>query len=505
MVGFERRRTFDSRYNTSLIGIEGELDNNQIDRLKKVARNWNFFEGYHWEELEAQDKEITVNYCRTFVNKFVAFELGKAFTFNLDSRTEKVAVHADGRDAFKFLEDVWVDNNQYLLSTEIGQMKSVTGEAWVQVRYLDPDELEDPYGEYEEGRIKLMLMHTSVVFPEYDPHDKDILTSVTVMYMYERVTRSKFLQRKMKEQVLYKQVWTKDECIVFDGKLEPQVFPNKYGVIPFVQIKNLTIAGTNDTISDLDDIIPLNTEYNMKEANISEIIDYHSAPVTIVYGAKIGNLEKGANKLWGGLAKDAKVENLGLTGDLGAAYNNLDGIRLAMCEVGNVPEAALGGSQSISNTSGVALQYQNLPLIEKTRLKRQSTEDGIERLNKLILLIAISEGLIVRPESIPARYFFFNEVDLPDTLPKDELLELQQIQIEMTLGLLSRRGALKRMGKEKIEELIAEIDEDMAKNPTLYGKEDPNAMPQLNSGMTNGQTPDEQMNIETTGENKKSA
>jgi hypothetical protein len=283
-------------------------------------------------------------------------------------------------------------------------------------------------------------------------------------------------------------------------------------VIPFIQIKSLTIAGTNETISDLDDIIPLNTEYNMKEANISEIIDYHSAPITIVYGAKIGNLEKGANKLWGGLAKDAKVENLGLTGDLGAAYNNLDGIRLAMCEIGTVPEAALGGSQSISNTSGVALQYQNLPLIEKTRLKRQSTEDGLERLNKLILLIALKEELITKPDDIQGRYFFFNEVDLPDTLPKDELLELQQIQIEMQLGLLSRRGALKRMGKEKIDDMILEIDKDRRDNPTVYGLQDPSAMghnnqdiPQLNSGMTNSQTPNEQLNIETTGQNKKPA
>lgn len=38
-----------------------------------------------------------------------------------------------------------------------------------------------------------------------------------------------------------------------------------------------------------------------------------------------------------------------------------------MCEIGGVPETVLGGAQAISNTSGVALQYINLPLIEKTR------------------------------------------------------------------------------------------------------------------------------------------
>lgn len=67
---------------------------------------------------------------------------------------------------------------------------------------------------------------------------------------------------------------------------------NKYGVIPFVQIKNLSIAGKVEGVGDLDDIIPLNVEYNLKQSNVSEIISYHSAPITVVYGAKISNIEK---------------------------------------------------------------------------------------------------------------------------------------------------------------------------------------------------------------------
>ena len=501
MIGFERTRgDFDDYFNTSLIGLQGELDSKQIERLKRIKRNWNFYEGYHWEEMPDMDSpELTVNYCRAFVNKFVSFELGKVFTFTTHKSMEGVKVTPDGRTLFEYLEDVWEDNKQYCFTEEMGQMKSVTGEAWVQVRYFKPEELDDPYGEYPQGRIQIMLLPTSVVFPEFDPHNRDKLTRVTIMYEYKKIEHTGILGRKREKKALYKQIWTDKECVVIDDGKKSEPYPNKYGVIPFVLIRNLAIAGRTEGYSDLEDVIPLNVELNLKESNVSEILDYHAAPITIVYGAKVGNLEKGANKMWGGLAKDARVENLELQGDLQASNTHILNLKNEMCEVGGIPETVLGGSQAISNTSGVALQYINLPLIEKTRVKRIYTEDGLERLNKLILLVSLLEGFITKPEGISNRDFFHIECSVPDTLPKDLLIELQQIQQEMKIGIESRKGAAQRMGKENIDDLFAKIDEDRAKNPELYGGKSED--PQLNSGMTNGETPIEQVRKEMTGSN----
>lgn len=225
-----------------------------------------------------------------------------------------------------------------------------------------------------------------------------MLKRITLVYQYYDYEKTGIFGKTKRTLKTFKQIWTKDECVTYDGKTEPVVVPNRYGVIPFVQIKNSILAGRNDGISDIECIIPMNVEYNLKKSNVSEILDYHAAPVTLVYGAKIGNLEKGANKLWGGLPKDAKVENLQLDGDLGASNNYLESLKLEMCEVGGVPETVLGGAQSISNTSGVALQYMNLPLIEKTQVKRQVTEVGLETLNKLILLVSLFEGLVFKPK-----------------------------------------------------------------------------------------------------------
>lgn len=509
MLGFERTRTIESLVTGSVVGpLSAELDSVQVARVNRIKQAWNFYEGYHWENLPDQDSaQLTINYCRAFVDKFVSFELSKAFTFTVHRDLESLVVTNDGRTLFQYLEDVWEDNDQYKFCTEMGQMKSVTGEAWVQVRYFSPSDLSDAFSEYPEGRLRLLLMPTSVVFPEYDPHDRDNLIKLTIMYQYKAVVTTPILGRQKEEIRLFKQVWTKDECVTYDGGKKSVTVKNRYGTIPFVLIKNLPISGRTEGRGDLDDIIPLNVELNMKCSNVSEIIDYHSAPVTIVYGAKIGNLEKGANKVWGGLPKDAKVENLELEGDMAGSSSYISDLKLQMCEIGGIPETVLGGAQAISNTSGVALQYINLPLIEKTRMKKTYTETGLETLNKMILLVSLLDGLITKTDEIPMRDFFHTEVTIPDTLPKDTLIELQQIQQEMQMGLEDREGAMIRMGRENIEDKIARIDEDRKSHPDIYGVEGNNSFenrPEINSGMMNGQTTVEQVRQEIEGQNKAS-
>ena len=508
MIGFESKRSVDDFYNSSFSLLEGELNNTEIVRLKKIRKCWNFYEGYHWEEVPEEDgPQLTINYCRAFVNKIVSFEMGKAFSFTVPTELEKIPVTKDGRSTFDYLEDVWEDNNQYRMCIELGQMKSVTGEAWLQVRYDAPEDINDPFSKYPDGRVRVILMPTETVWPEYDPHDKDKLVRVTIMYTYKKIVRTGILGKRTMKDVLYKQIWTEDKCVVIDGAdSEPVEYVNKYKCVPFVCIKNTTIACRNEGYGDLDDVIPMNLEYDMKSSDVSEIIDYHAAPITVVYGAKIGNLEKGANKMWGGLAKDAKVENLELKGDLALSTNFISDLKKSMCEVGGIPENVLGGSQGVSNTSGVALQYMNLPLIEKCNQKRMNTEDGLETVNSLILLVSICEGLVTKPEGIEARDLFHTEVSIPDTLPKDEIIELQKIQLEMRLGLECRENAMKRMGKENITEIMKKVDEDMKAHPEFYGvplAQPPveGKSPQLNSGLTNGSTPIEELRKEVTGQN----
>ena len=541
MIENFKRRYSDSFEDTLNIGqliSEGNLTNEETLFLKRIKEAWNFYEGYHWEGIDDLDTpQVTFNYCRPFVNKFVSFEFGKGFNIttpveiedegvtindhkieiNLDTdgdgQLSDVEIKKEYRIREKtesdFLLQVWSDNNKDILITELGQTKSITGEAWVKVQYEGIDDLNDPFEEYPNGRIRLSVLPTQFVFPRFNDHDKDKLESLLIMYPIRTERNTGLLMKRTVETtILYKEFWTDTEIVVYEGGVEVDRMENPYGFIPFVQIKNFPIAGRTRGVGDLDDIIPLNVELNVKKSDVSEIIDYHSAPITLVYGAKIGNLEKGAYKVWGGLPKDAKVENLELNGNLSASAIYISDVKTSMCEIAGIPETVLGGASAISNTSGVALQYMNLPLIERTRIKRSCTSSGLQRVNKMILFLGLHHGLIERPKNISMRDFLHNEVELPDTLPKDELIELQKIQQEMTLGLECRHGAMERIGKDNIPKKIAEIDKERTEHPELFNPMlqqtwyQNQQMGQTNAGgMLNGQTPIETMRKEVTGQN----
>ena len=534
MIENFRHRYSDSFEDTLNIGqliSAGNLTNEETLFLKRVKEAWNFYEGYHWEGMDDLDSpQVTFNYCRPFVNKFVSFEFGKGFSIEtpVEIEQDEVTVNdpkldmvlgdeLDGSDdevvqrektEGDFLNDVWEDNKKDTLCIEIGQTKSITGEAWVKVQFEDPEDLNDPFEKYPNGRIRLSVVPTQFVFPRFNDHDKDKLEHLLIMYPIRTEKETGILfKRTSTTTVIYKEFWTNSEIVVYEGDKEVDRMDNPYGFIPFVQIKNFPVAGRTRGVGDLDDVIPLNVELNTKKSDISEVIDYHSAPITLVYGAKIGNLEKGANKVWGGLPKDAKVENLGLQGDLTASANYIAETKTAMCEIAGIPETVLGGASAISNTSGVALQYINLPLIERTRIKRNCSTAGLKTVNEYILFIAMYHGLIEKPEDISMRDFVSNEVTLPDTLPKDELMELQKIQQEMTLGIECRHGAMERTGKTDIDRKLKEIDAERQEHPELF-----NPMLQQTwyqnqqsatnaGGMMNGQTPVETVRKEMMGQN----
>lgn len=498
MYDFKNRATLNQLNTLSLLGLDSHLTSDERNRLQKTSEFWNFYEGYHWEDIQdlGDRPQITENYCRAFVDKFVAFEFGTGF------RVKSPFEDNDPETPItNFLTEVWKDNKKNNLCTELGQSKSVSGFGCIQVKFESVGTFDDPFGEYEKGRIRIVNVPSHIVFPRFDPHDKDKINELMIAYPIEVEDKSPVLRTAIKKQVLYKQIWTKNSITIEDGMNKPITIPNKYGIIPFVLVPNFPMSGKpiTEAQSDLEDLIPLNIELNAKTSDVSEIIDYYSAPITILYGAKVSSLEKGANKLWGGLPKDARVQNLELQGDLGASNNYRADLKSAMHEIGGVPEGALGGKQAISNTSSVALHIANSPIIERVRVKRGYTASALEDVNKIILFIAQKEELITKPEKASNKEFYSTEILFPDVLPKDRLLELQQIQIEMNNGLEYRKKAMERLGKEDINDYIQKIDEDVTNNPEFYGQQ--RKEPELNSGFANSQTPVEQVRQEITGQN----
>jgi hypothetical protein len=441
-------------------------------RLNRYASAWAWYLGHHWSHRrEVGDLQITMNYTRTLADYITNFCFGKGVEFRTSEANSAIIP--------PLLHKVWEeDNNKHKLLWEMGQLATVTGDCFVKVAYEEP--WVDTLGVNHAGRTRIIPINPAHCFPEYHPHDRERLLRFKLKYRFWGTSPEGT-----------RQVYTFTE-ILTDETVEQYIndelidqYDNPIGAIPIVHIPNTSISSSPWGQSDIWDIISLNRELNEKMTEVSDIVNYHSAPVTIITGAKHSNLERGAKKVWAGLPKDAKVFNLESKGEMGGAMEFIAFIKQGMHEITGVPESALGQTQPISNTSGVALAIQYQPMMNRYSMKKTHFSKGLEKINELVirtqavhepwslewnpLLSAAPErdALSVLDPTDPNTYK--TECHWPEPLPVDNLIKMNEIQFKMQMGLESKLGALKELGEEFPNEKMAEIYEELQEDAYNQG------------------------------------
>lgn len=330
------------------------------------------------------------------------------------------------------------------------------------------------------ARRKGITFHTGNCFPEFHPHDRDRMVRFKLKYRFWSTSAE-----GTRQVYTYVEILTDDriEEYVNDELIDSRA--NPLGMIPVVHQPNILVSSSPWGLSDISDIVSLNREYNEKATDISEIINYHAAPITIIKGAKSSNLEKGARKVWGGLPKDADVFNLTNGVELAGPLQFLETIKRSMHELTGVPESALGQMQPISNTSGVALSIMYMPAMQRHNMKKLTYTRLLQRINELALRTLFlfepntltydpnTEG-IIRPGQSPVinpadPMVYQGGIEWSSPLPIDALIKLNEIQAKMALGLESKRGALKDLNEAFPDEKMQEIFEELVRDARDQG------------------------------------
>lgn len=214
----------------------------------------------------------------------------------------------------------------------------------------------------------------------------------------------------------------------------------------------------------------------------------NSAPVTVITGAKASNLEKGPRKVWAIGNKDAKIQNLELSTNLQGPLGYMELLKVAMHEMMGVPMNALGQSQPISNTSATALHMQFLPAMQKDLQRKIQYTAMLEKVNELVILTAAfyePQMLQFNPflSSVPLKMDQYPELDpndpatyqttvkWPSPLPMDVIIQLNEEQAKMAMGLQSKRGAVEALGEgfpdQKLREIFEERMDDAKEQAAL--------------------------------------
>ena len=442
-------------------------------RLNRYSLNWAMYLGHHYSyRRQVGEAQLALNYYRAFTDFVLNFTFGKGVSFRSPKETEAIVPD--------LLERVWeVDNNKATVLWEIGQQGGVSGDCFIKVAYEEA--WTDTAGRSHPGRVRILPLNSSFAFPEFHPHDRERLIRFKLKYRFWGTSLE-----GTRQVFTYTEILTDDmiEEYINDELIDSR--PNPLGTIPVIHIPNVRISGSPWGLADCHDIVNINRTYNETATDIADIVNYHAAPVTVIIGAKASQLEKGANKVWGGLPKDAKVENLeGGAQGLKGAMEFLAMLKKSMHEMIGVPETALGQAQPISNTSGVALSIQFQPLMNRYHQKIIQYAHGLERVNELILLslavkepetftwdpttdVKLKKGQLdqLDPQD-PLTYRSY--VQFPQPLPLDKLIALDEIQTLLSLGLESKEGALRVLGEEFPAEKLNEIRQELMDDATADG------------------------------------
>jgi len=434
-------------------------------RLNRYSMNWAMYLGHHWSyRRQTGETQLALNYYRAFTDFVINFTFGKGVSFRSPKETEAIVPD--------LLERVWeVDNNKATVLWEIGQQGSVSGDCFIKVAYEEA--YTDSVGRLHPGRVRVLPLNSSFAFPEFHPHDRERLIRFKLKYRFWGTSLE-----GTRQVFTYTEILTEDiiEEYINDELIDSR--PNPLGVIPIIHIPNVRISGSPWGLSDCNDIININRVYNEVATDVADIVNYHAAPVTVIIGAKASQLEKGANKVWGGLPKDAKVENLsGGSEGLKGAMEFLEMLKKSMHEMIGVPETALGQAMPVSNTSGVALSIMFQPLMNRYHQKIVQYAHGLERVNELILLnLQLKEpetftwdpnfNTPIKPGQLQQLdpndpISFRSIVHFPQPLPLDKLIALNEVQTLLSMNLESKEGALRALGEEFPAEKIQEIRQEL--------------------------------------------
>lgn len=418
------------------ISFSDEYRNTAIQRWAQYSRNQEFYLGDHFHNpvYDGFPKFIT-NFCGMIVDKTVEWVVAKGFKIlPADGQSMKVS---------GLVDDVWEDNAKNLLLSQLVMESAIKGDSYLYVSVVDKDDAGVPLPR-NEWRIKLNALPAEYCYPIYRDDMPEI--PVAVLVSYPILTQIE--EGGEPVVVQFGMFATKDQIVYLQDSEVKEVVENPLKEVPVVHFAHSPSPGSKFGQSEITKISSLNERYNEVMTTMSKIIEYCGEPTTIVQGAKLVNLERGANKVWSNIPADGKVYNLELKSELDPIQNYLNRVENDIFRLAETPKIAFDTQDDgYSNTSGVAMQMLFQPLVEKTQRIHKSYTKGIQVTNRLILKIherilgTNVDALFESPEGKRRKYM--TKVKYTTLLPKDENEELDRVIKKLDAGLISRAEAIR--------------------------------------------------------------
>jgi hypothetical protein len=409
--------------------IHSQLDRLDTERMSGYKRLLDFYYGIQWVGRERWgERRLTFNYAKVFIEKITSY-LMSGISYAVEPVDDSDKAKNNASRAVSALYQVYGDNylEQLDLETEIDC--AVLGDACYKVIW-----------DSNEKRVRVTAPDVQGIYAWCCGDDISRVWRVASRYSLGAEEAEHIYGMKPKNRTAtVVEVWTDNDFELYLDSTLIDAKPNPYGFIPFVIYPNLREPKKFWGISDLPQIMESQRELNRAMSQLSRILELSGNPIAVLENVEESEdiaIKPGA--VWN-VPEDAKAYLLDLLqgGGVNLHINYIDLVYRALHDLSESPRSAFGGIER--DLSGVALEIELQPLLQKVKRKRIIRAAAYNRRNEIILKLL---------EKYRGEDFGDNRLKVfwGPVLPKDMDRKVNSEQIMVQTGIHSRRTAMDELG-----------------------------------------------------------
>jgi hypothetical protein len=408
------------------------------DRIRRYGENLAFYNGEQWPSRATRgEKHLTFNYAKALVDKTTSY-LMSGMSFALDPVEEGDDAREKARSAEKALYQVYQDNDLQALDFDTEIDCAVLGDAAYKVTW-----------DVNQKKVKVTAPDVQGLFAWWLPDDVTTVFRVASRYqlaaeevelLHGRKPGPSFGRPVGPGKTAYvTEVWTESAFELWLDSEQVASNANPYGFIPFVIFPNLRQPKRFWGASDIPIIMEGQRELNRALSQLARILELSGNPIAVLENIEASEdiaVQPGA--VWN-IPEDARAYLLDLLqgGGVRLHIDYIDLLYRILHDISESPRAAFGTAER--DLSGVALEMEMQPLLQKVRRKRQIRTAAYTRRNEMVLALM---------EKFTGRSFgrLSHRVIWGPVLPRDSQRQVaNEVQLIQS-GVHSRRRAMEELG-----------------------------------------------------------
>ena len=426
-------------------------------RLNRYREYLDFYSGQQWiGARRAGETRLVLNYARVLVRKAVAYLMPAPISFDVLPGTSGASDDTI-RLAEQALAEVYDTLDQHAADIQSALDAAVLGDGAFKVTWSE-----------RRARPVIAPIDPSGLWAWWEPDDPQTIYRAVQRYHVLPEEAERLFGRPIDTGVrdgrplTVIEDWRSSHYRVEVDGVTIIDAPNPYGWVPYVIYPNVPRLHEFWGASDLEDLLDVCRELNQRMTTISRILHVSGYPVTVlenVSGSEGIRAEAGA--VWE-LPEDSKAYLLDMLGSgIGLHIDYVNLLYRQLHDLSETPRTAFGDSGR--SLSGVALEVEIQPLVQKVTRKRRVWDAVYARRNAMVL------DLLEHFGGVPLAGLRRTRPIWKEILPSDREELVRSESRLVAANIHSRRQSMAALGDPDPDRRWTEILDELAALGTIDG------------------------------------